>query len=70
MRRFRLLRAVLALLLISGWMMTIGCGELFRKSVREGLFTALSGSVQNSFDAALFGDLIMNLLAGGTRTTG
>jgi len=74
MRSSNLVRGVLASLLTGGMMLTIGCGDLVRQSVRDGLFTWVSGSVQGAFDATVFSDMITNFFAdvytGSGRITG
>ncbi len=60
-----LLRVSLATLLWGGTLTMIGCGDMVRQSIRDGLFNYVAGSVSRGFDAALFGDFITNVFTGG-----
>ena len=65
MRKYTFLRGSLASLLTGGTLMMSGCGDLVRDSIKDGFFSYLTGSVSSTFDSALFGDFISNILTGG-----
>lgn len=65
MKRKTLLRVSLAAWLAGGALTTIGCGDLVRQSVRDGLFNYIAGSVSSGFNASLFGEFVTSVFTGG-----
>ena len=63
MRANRWLRVISAIVLASGTVRAIGCGDLARQSVKDGLVNFMLGSVSQGMDAALLGDFITNILS-------
>ena len=60
-----LLRVSLAAWLAGGTLTTIGCGDLVRQSVRDGLFNYIAGTVSSGLDASVFGEFVTNVFTGG-----
>jgi hypothetical protein len=65
MKTHKALRVSLAIALGGGTMLSSGCGDILRRSIRDGMFALVAGTATGYFDPAVFGDLITNLFTGG-----
>lgn len=71
MKRVLQMLFYLAVTISSGSVMATGCANegLIWPSIRDGLFTYVSGSINNDLDTALFGDFIINTLMGDSNNS-
>jgi hypothetical protein len=65
MRHHKALRLSMAVLLGGGTLFSPGCGELIRRSLRDGTLAYIAGSATGYFDPTDLSNLFTNLLTGG-----
>jgi hypothetical protein len=65
MRNHKALRVSLAVLLGGGTVLFSGCGDLLRRSIRDGMFALVAGTATGYFDPSVLGDLFTNIFTGG-----
>jgi hypothetical protein len=65
MRHHKALRLSLAVALGGGTLFSPGCGEMFRRSLRDGTFALVAGSAAGYFDTTGLSNLLTNLFTGG-----
>lgn len=65
MRTRRRLWCWLAAATTGSMFLTQGCGDLLRQSVRDGVFSYISGGISQSIDSGAFQSVLNDLLTGG-----
>jgi hypothetical protein len=70
MKRFSILRTVLACLLCCFLLLSGGCGQMLSQSIKTGVFSYISGSVADTFQSRQFTSFLNDLLTGGGLTGG
>ncbi len=65
MRNDKALRLSLAAMLCGGTMLSPGCGDLARRSIRDGAIALIAGSAAGYFDPSDLSNLLTNMFTGG-----
>jgi deoxyhypusine synthase len=65
MRNHKALRLSLAAMLCGGTLLSAGCGDLLRRSIRDGAVALIVGSATGYFNPADLSNLLTNMFTGG-----